>query len=65
MLFFVASANSNVYLFARYRRSTHVTPKSYLSFLNGYKTVYAEKKENISYMFVRMNTGLSVNSSLL
>jgi hypothetical protein len=34
-----------------------VTPKSYLSFLNGYKTVYKSKKDEISNMADRMNTG--------
>ncbi|KAK7469848.1 hypothetical protein BaRGS_00036126, partial [Batillaria attramentaria] len=51
-------ADSCVEYFQKYRRSTHVTPKSYLSFLDGYKTVYAEKKDNIQMLFVRMNTGL-------
>lgn len=44
--------------FAKYRRSTHVTPKSYLSFLNGYKTIYAQKHTEISNLASRMNTGL-------
>uniref|UniRef100_A0A8C3CTQ3 Dynein axonemal heavy chain 5 n=1 Tax=Cairina moschata TaxID=8855 RepID=A0A8C3CTQ3_CAIMO len=38
--------------FQRYRRSTHVTPKSYLSFIQGYKTTYKEKHAEV------MNTGL-------
>ncbi|RXM37302.1 Dynein heavy chain 8, axonemal [Acipenser ruthenus] len=45
--------------FQRYRRRAHVTPKSYLSFINGYKTVYAEKHEYINDLAERMNTGLS------
>ncbi|ESO89757.1 hypothetical protein LOTGIDRAFT_192667 [Lottia gigantea] len=45
--------------FQRYRRSTHVTPKSYLSFINGYKTIYANKKMEIGELAERMNTGLS------
>ncbi|XP_012940947.1 dynein heavy chain 5, axonemal [Aplysia californica] len=44
--------------FQRYRRATHVTPKSYLSFINGYKTVYSEKKTMIGELANRMNTGL-------
>ena len=35
-----------------------MTPKSYLSFINGYKTVYADKKEHIGDLANRMNLGL-------
>ena len=35
-----------------------MTPKSYLSFINGYKTIYAEKKTEIGTLAQRMNTGL-------
>ena len=42
----------------RYRRTTHVTPKSYLSFLTGYKTIYADKKTFIGNLADRMNSGL-------
>ncbi|XP_064611990.1 dynein axonemal heavy chain 5-like isoform X2 [Liolophura sinensis] len=51
-------AESCVDYFQRYRRSTHVTPKSYLSFLNGYKNIYSEKHAEIGDMANRMNTGL-------
>ncbi|KAL0851104.1 hypothetical protein ABMA28_006975, partial [Loxostege sticticalis] len=42
----------------RFRRQTHVTPKSYLSFLEGYKVLYKEKHMNIAEMARRMTTGL-------
>lgn len=51
-------AESCVSYFQRYRRSTHVTPKSYLSFINGYKTIYSDKKNEIGELAERMNTGL-------
>ena len=44
--------------FERYRRSTHVTPKSYLSFLNGYKVIYNEQKGHLNQQAQRMDTGL-------
>ena len=44
--------------FNRYRRSTHVTPKSYLSFITSYKAIYSEKKGQIGELAERMNTGL-------
>ena len=45
--------------FQKYRRSTHVTPKSYLSFLNGYKEIYSKKLNEIESMAKRMNDGLT------
>lgn len=43
---------------ASYRRTAHVTPKSYLSFINGYKTIYTEKHGTIAQLANRMQTGL-------
>ena len=44
--------------FDRFRRTTHVTPKSYLSFLAGFKTIYKEKHDHLANLEERMNTGL-------
>lgn len=44
--------------FAKFRRSTHVTPKSYLSFISGYKQIYKQKFDEINTLADRMNTGL-------
>ncbi|KAK0132521.1 Dynein heavy chain 8, axonemal [Merluccius polli] len=45
--------------FERFRRRTHVTPKSYLSFISGYKTLYAERHNYINTLAERMNIGLA------
>ena len=48
-----------VQYFERFRRQTHVTPKSYLSFLGGYKGIYSAQHEGIGLLAKRMNTGLA------
>uniref|UniRef100_A0A2K5CY33 Dynein axonemal heavy chain 8 n=1 Tax=Aotus nancymaae TaxID=37293 RepID=A0A2K5CY33_AOTNA len=53
----MVSENCESY-FQRYRRRAHVTPKSYLSFVNGYKNIYAEKVKFINEQAERMNVGL-------
>lgn len=47
----------SMYIF-RYRRQTHVTPKSYLSFIDGYMKIYSEQYAYIGDLAARMNTGL-------
>ena len=47
-----------VLFITRFRRQTHVTPKSYLSFIDGYKTIYLEKRSEIGELATRMQTGL-------
>ncbi len=44
--------------FQRFRRSTHVTPKSFLNFISSYKDVYTRKYEEIGDMSERMDAGL-------
>lgn len=44
--------------FQRFRRTTHVTPKSFLNFISSYKDVYSRKHEEIGDMSVRMDNGL-------
>ena len=36
-----------------------MTPKSYLSFLDGYKSIYSEQHGHIGDLAERMNTGLN------
>ncbi|VDQ04836.1 unnamed protein product, partial [Trichobilharzia regenti] len=41
-----------------YRRQTHVTPKSYLSFLQSYKSVYTQQHGHFANLAQRMDGGL-------
>lgn len=45
--------------FQRFRRSTHVTPKTYLSFLSSYKSVFSSKASEIGGNANRIETGLA------
>ncbi|EEB13574.1 ciliary dynein heavy chain, putative [Pediculus humanus corporis] len=45
--------------FNKYRRQTHVTPKSFLSFLDGYKKIYVDRSNTINLMAKRMSVGLT------
>jgi len=44
--------------FDRFRRQTHVTPKSFLSFLSGYKSIYRDKRKHFEQLSKRMDSGL-------
>lgn len=48
----------SVEYFQRFRRSSHVTPKSYLNFIGGYKTIYQMKQKELGDGAMRMDTGL-------
>ncbi|XP_051153326.1 dynein axonemal heavy chain 8 isoform X1 [Leptopilina boulardi] len=45
--------------FNRFRRQTYVTPKSFLSFISGYKNIYKQRLDNINTLAFRMSNGLS------
>ncbi|KAI4504021.1 hypothetical protein M0802_000492 [Mischocyttarus mexicanus] len=45
--------------FNRFRRQTYVTPKSFLTFLAGYKEIYKQNLDNINMLASRMSNGLS------
>nr|XP_042899545.1 dynein axonemal heavy chain 5 [Parasteatoda tepidariorum] len=45
--------------YQKFRRPAHVTPKSFLSFINGYKKLYEEKHKEIGNTCTRMENGIS------
>ncbi|CAL1673550.1 unnamed protein product [Lasius platythorax] len=45
--------------FDRFRRQVYVTPKSFLTFLDNYKTLYKQRLDNINTLASRMTSGLS------
>ncbi|XP_060534779.1 dynein axonemal heavy chain 5 isoform X2 [Cylas formicarius] len=51
-------AETSAEYFQRFRRATHVTPKSYLNFIAGYKGIYNSKRKELSDGALRMDTGL-------
>ena len=55
----VSVGESTLDYFDKFRRSTYVTPKSYLSFIDSYKKIYAKKHTEIRQMADRVKTGLS------
>nr|VZI35563.1 unnamed protein product [Spirometra erinaceieuropaei] len=44
--------------FERFRRTCHVTPKSYISFLVGYNKIYEEQHANVNNLIGRLDSGL-------
>jgi dynein heavy chain len=42
----------------RFRRHVHVTPKSYMSFLNSYRRLYAAKLAEAHELAAQINNGL-------
>lgn len=53
----IVAATSHEY-FQRFRRAAHVTPKSYLNFIGGYKKIYQSKQQELGEGAQRMDTGL-------
>ncbi|GJQ67798.1 hypothetical protein Trydic_g16579 [Trypoxylus dichotomus] len=51
-------AKTSIEYYQRFRRATHVTPKSYLNFIAGYKSIYKMKEKELNEGALRMDTGL-------
>ena len=52
-------ANAGISYHQNFRRSAHVTPKSFLNFINSYKDIYRAKEVEIEESSKRMEAGLS------
>lgn len=51
-------SETSIDYFQRFRRATHVTPKSYLNFIAGYKNIYTMKYNELCEGAEKMDTGL-------
>nr|XP_036233287.1 dynein heavy chain 5, axonemal isoform X1 [Bactrocera oleae] len=51
-------AETSLEYFQRFRRATHVTPKSYLNFIAGYKNIYQQTQKELRDGAEKMDTGL-------
>uniref|UniRef100_A0A7S0KFC3 AAA+ ATPase domain-containing protein n=1 Tax=Micromonas pusilla TaxID=38833 RepID=A0A7S0KFC3_MICPS len=45
--------------FEKFRRNVYVTPKSYLSFIDGYRSLYQKKLDDVNVLADKINSGLS------
>ena len=45
--------------FEKFRRNVYVTPKSYLSFIDGYRSLYQRKLDDVNVLANKINSGLS------
>ena len=45
--------------FEKFRRNVYVTPKSYLSFISGYRKLYADKLAEVKTLADKINSGLT------
>ncbi|XP_046493196.1 dynein axonemal heavy chain 8 [Neodiprion pinetum] len=52
-------ADTCVEYYNRFRRQSYVTPKSFLSFIGGYKIIYKQRLDNINSLAFGMSNGLS------
>jgi dynein heavy chain len=48
-----------IYVYIRYRRHNHVTPRSFSSFLQMYRSLYESQRLIYENLLVKMNTGLN------
>lgn len=51
-------SDTSIEYYQRFRRATHVTPKSYLNFIAGFKNIYTLKYNELCEGAEKMDTGL-------